>query len=322
MSTNGRLSHLQRPVLLLSALLRGETLDRQKVARLLDVGLAAADRHLRALATMKGVKKRRDRGKTLFSFEVPAEEPKLASLVASGLAASFARLFEGSDYMTGMREVRDALIARAPRRQRFRHIERKLFFLLQGGEQAITHPDSPLDEVVQAVIEEKKLRMHYEHFDGRRERIIVRPLSLMVYRQQLYIVALKSDHTHHPFRVARVLSAEVGDTFVYPPEYDPRAIYRDSFGVFIPTGAPEVIRVRLTEEWKTFIRSHRWHPTQAVESDGVTVRITVSLCREVEQWILSFGESAEVLEPESLRARIKTRLEQAAKVYDPKAPGR
>ncbi len=311
----GRLSQLQRPVLLLNQLLRGESLDRQKVARLLDVKLSTADRQLRALVGLAGVKKRRNRGKTVYTFESPAEEPTLASLVASGLAASFARLFEGSDYMTGLQQVRDALIARAPRRQRFQHIERKLFFLLQGGEQAITDPESPLDEVVQGVLEEKKLQLHYEHFDGRRERITVRPLSLMVYRQQLYIVALKNDHKPHPFRVARVLSADVGKPFTYPPDYDPVEVYRNAFGVFVPDSTPQVVRVRLTGEWKTFIRSHRWHPSQEVEPDGVTVRITVCLCRELDQWILSFGEDAEVLEPESLREKIATRFKLAAGRY-------
>lgn len=316
MPTSGRLSELKRPALLLSALLRGESLDRQTVARMLDIKVAAADRQLRALMALKGVKKRRDRGKTLFSFEAPAEEPTLASLVAAGLAASFARLFEGSDYMTGMREVRDALIARAPRRHRFRHIERKLFFLLQGGEQAITHPESPLEEVVQAVLEEKRLRIHYEHFDGTRERVTVSPLSLMVYRQQLYMVALKSDQKPHPFRVARVLSADVDKPFAYPTEYHPAVVYRDAFGVFIPTAAPEVVRLRLSAEWRTFIRTHRWHPSQEVEADGLTVRVTVCPCREVEQWLLSFGDDAEVLEPEHLREKIKHRLATARDVYE------
>lgn len=315
MPTSGRLSELKRPALLLSALLRGDSLDRQTVARMLGVKVAAADRQLRALLALKGVKKRRERGKTLFSFEPRAEEPTLASLVASGLAASFARLFEGSDYMTGMREVRDALISRAPRRHRFRHIERKLFFLLQGGEQAITHPESPLEEMVQAVLEEKRLRMHYEHFDGTRERVTVSPVSLMVYRQQLYMVALKSDRKPHTFRVARVLAADVDKPFTYPAEYDPALVYRDAFGVFMPAAAPEVIRLRLADKWKTFIRTHRWHPSQELEADGLTVRLTVCPCREVEQWILSFGEDAEVLEPQAFRKKIAARLASASALY-------
>lgn len=286
------------------------------VARLLGVKLAAADRHLKAISELKGVRKKRFEGKTLFTYEPGAEEPTLASVVASGLAASFARLFEGSDYMTGMQQVRDALIAKAPRRHRFKHVDRKLLFLLQGGEQAIGRDGNPLEEVMGAVLEEKKLKLHYEHFDGSRERVTVRPLSLMVYRQQLYLVALTTDEKPHPFRVARILSATIGDRFPYPADYDPVAVYRDAFGVFIPTAAPQVVRVRLTEEWKTFVRSHRWHPSQVVEPDGVTVQITVCPCREVEQWILSFGEDAEVLEPEGLRAQIKRRLERARAVYD------
>lgn len=282
---------------------------------MLGVKVAAADRHLRALAELKGVRKVRQRGKTLYSFEATAEQPTLASVVAAGLGASFARLFEGSAYMTGMQAVRDELIAHAPRRHRFRHIERKLLFLLQGGEQAIHRGDNPLDEVIQGVLEEKELKLHYERFGGQRERIVVRPLSLMVYRQQLYLVAMKGKERPHPFRVARILSARLGAPFTYPADYDPEAVYRDSFGVFVPSEAPVGVRIRLSGEWRTFVKSHRWHPSQSVEEDGVTVRLTVCLCEELEQWVLSFGEDAEVLEPELLRAKIAARLRAAASRY-------
>lgn len=315
MKTTGRLTRLQRPVQLLSRLLQGAVLDRQSVAEMLGVEVAAADRHLRALAELKGVKRARQRGKTLYSFEPPVEQPTLASVVAAGLGASFARLFEGSAYMTGMQAVRNELIARAPRRHRFRHIERKLLFLLQGGEQALHRDDNPLDEVIEGVLEEKELKLSYEHFSGQRERIVVKPLSLMVYRQQLYLVAIKGKEKPHPYRVARILSAEIGAQFTYPADYNPDAIYRDSFGVFIPSQAPVAVRVRLSDEWRTFVKSHRWHPSQSVEEDGVTVRLTVCLCEELEQWILGFGEDAEVLEPAALRTKIASRLRGAASQY-------
>ena len=315
MKTTGRLTRLQRPVQLLSRLLQGTVLDRQSVAEMLGVKLAAADRQLRALAELKGVKRARQRGKTLYSFEPPVDQPTLASVVAAGLGASFARLFEGSAYMTGMRVVRDELIARAPRRHRFRRIDRKLLFLLQGGEQALHRDDNPLDEVIEGLLEEKELRLYYEDFHGRRERIVVRPLSLMVYRQQLYLVALKGKETLHLYRVARILSVRLGEPFAYPPDYDPDAVYRDSFGVFIPSQAPVAVRVRLSDKWRTFVKSHRWHPSQSVEEDGVTVRLTVCLCEELEQWILGFGEDAEVLEPAALRTKIASRVRAAASQY-------
>lgn len=306
---------MERPVHLLTELLRGESLERHRVAELLGVQPAAADRHLKAISKLPGVRKARVGGKTLFTYERKEEPPELASVVAAGLAASFARLFEGSAYMEGMRRVRDGLISVAPRRHRFRHVDKKLFFLLQGGEEAIGREDNALEEVVEAVLEEKKLRLYYEHFDGAKERTTVHPLSLMVYRQQLYLLALTAKGEAHPYRVARVLSAEVGKRFEYPTSFDPNETFRDAFGVFVPAGPAELVRVRLTPRWSTFVRTHRWHPSQVVEADGVTVRILVRPCAEVEQWVLGFGEEAEVLEPAALRAQIRKRLQQLVVRY-------
>ncbi len=143
----------------------------------------------------------------------------------------------------------------------------------------------------------------------------------MIYEHQLYLIAKTHSGEVRFYRFSRLLEAErADDTFDYPSqtEYDPEQLLRDSFGIFIGNKHPITnVCVRFSVKWKAFVRSHRWHPSQQVSMDerGVLLRLRVRTCPELEAWILSFGEDAEVIEPQSLRERIAERARQAASRY-------
>src|SRR5690606_1389112 len=112
-------------------------------------------------------------------------------------------------------------------------------------------------------------------------------------------------------RIADVERLDESFPYPSPNEYDPEVVFRDSIGVW--AGAPEPcrVRVRLSREWSVHAKHHRWHHSQRIareHSDGsVEVELMVRPCPELEQWILRFGETAEVLEPPELRDRLAAR---------------
>jgi len=61
-----------------------------------------------------------------------------------------------------------------------------------------------------------------------------------------------------------------------------------------------------------------WHPTQRIdrEPDGSTVlTVEVPDLDEIARWVLANGSSAEVLEPEELRTRVRAMAEGIVAVY-------
>jgi proteasome accessory factor B len=61
-----------------------------------------------------------------------------------------------------------------------------------------------------------------------------------------------------------------------------------------------------------------WHKTQQLsfEDDGSLVfRAQVSGLNEILWWILSYGDQAEVLQPERLRRLVAKRAENMARMY-------
>lgn len=321
-----RYKSLDRTVDVLAALMRGEELDRASIAQMGHVELATADRQIVALAKCPGiVQARRGRKKVLrFDPESCSPAPSFPEVVAACLGTSLSRVFEGSAYERTMRDALDYLLSRARKEALFRNIDRKFLFVARGGEVAFPERSGDLDDLVDAVLRSYTVTVEYRRFDGRAESLLLQPLSIAIYDHQLYVIASSSDGATHPYRFARIASLTVHtrDTFSYPPrvEYDPDRLFRDSFGVFISDTYPvRDVAVRLSAHWTNYARSHRWHKSQKVipNPDGsVTVSLRVKTCPELEMWILSLGEHAEVLKPDELRQRIAERIQAMAGVYD------
>ena len=167
----------------------------------------------------------------------------------------------------------------------------------------------------------KRVRLQYTRFSGKEEPVDIRPLSVLVYEHQLYILGLDETDRPHTYRLSRIRRVEVSSmSFDYPTrgQFDPTQLFRDSFGVFVGTDfAVEEISVRLSARWRTYVETHCWHPSQRNEAceDGVVVNLNVRMCPEVERWILGFGEDAEVVGPASLRKKIAERATALAARY-------
>src|SRR2546428_713032 len=95
----------------------------------------------------------------------------------------------------------------------------------------------------------------------------------------------------------------------YPPriEYDPEQVFRDSIGAYVSDEFPVAdVELELSERWKIFMESHRWHRSQRLVSTkfGCLLRMRVRLCPELERWVLGFGAEARVLRPKSLQTKV------------------
>src|SRR5262249_32250921 len=124
-------------------------------------------------------------------------------------------------------------------------------------------------------------------------------------------------------RVARMTHvARHEDEFVYPSkgEHDPKGILAQGFGIHThATGPVQDVEGVLSGAWANFAPSHSWHPAQrAVNLDGDQRRATMQdrLGRELETWVLGFGEHAIVARPERLAETVAKRLKDAAVLYE------
>lgn len=320
-----RYKSIDRTVDVLSALMRGDELDRASIARMGNVKLATADRQIAVLAKCPGVvEEKRGRRKVLrFDPATCSPPPSFPELVAACLGTSLSRVFEGSAYERTMKDALAYLLARARKRGTFQNVDRKFLFIAQGGEVAFPERSGDLDELVDAVLRSYAVTVEYMHFEGDEEELKLQPLSIAIYDHQLYVIA-ERDGRPHPFRFSRMASVmpHTTESFTYPSraEYDPDQIFRDSFGIFISDTFPlRDVVVRLSGHWAQYAKSHRWHKSQRVttNADGsANVSFRVKTCPELEMWILSLGEYAEVVKPPELRKRVANKIQAMLRTYD------
>jgi predicted DNA-binding transcriptional regulator YafY len=324
---SSRFAGLSRTLVLLADLLQGRPHDRRTAATRLRIGEAAAFRQLtaieEALPAMTWNRKARP-WQLQFDRTLLSDPPDEGSAVAACFGLSLAPLFDGASQEDGMRRAFSYVLGQSRRRKIFRDIERKFMFVRRGGESALPDRSAILDRLIETVLHSQEVAITYRHFDGAVEEIAVQPLSLCISDHQLYLVGRRTPNRRRLFRLSRLEDLRVtGSVFEYPAttEYDPQQLFADSLGVFVGEEHPVVdAAVKLSARWATHARTHRWHASQQVEalaSGEVIVRLRVRHCPELQSWVLSFGDNAEVLEPESLKTEVAHILVRAAQRYSP-----
>lgn len=332
MASERKGTKIERGYRLLAALLSGGQLDRRAVAQLLGVKEAAADTHIKRLVALEipGIRVERKGQKKVVSWRVGAASGAVSGaasrslVIAACFGASVAQLFRGTAYETLLQEVKEGLIARLRKSDGFEDTRRKFLLISQAGELALDDRHGILDELIEAVLQQRCVELQYTSFEGHERRETISPWSIAIYDHQLYVLAVKGGSSPRPYRISRIRKAKILPAkFKYPlsAAYDPERLFRDSFGIFIGgEGATETVDLRFTPRWTTYAHSHLWHSTHQVLSEGdagVVVRMNVRICNEFRAFILSFGSEVEVLAPDSLRTSIAASAAAAAAVYSP-----
>jgi predicted DNA-binding transcriptional regulator YafY len=146
----------------------------------------------------------------------------------------------------------------------------------------------------------------------------VDPYKVWYHAGGLYMIG----HDHRSgairtFAVDRIQHIEATqDAFEVDPGFDFDAYTSSSFGVVAEPAVP--VRIVFTAEWASYVREREWHRSQKTRNlpeGGLELSMEVGGTHELANWILSFGGSAEVLEPEALRAEVMARLKAALARY-------
>ncbi|MDP3058620.1 MAG: WYL domain-containing protein, partial [bacterium] len=78
------------------------------------------------------------------------------------------------------------------------------------------------------------------------------------------------------------------------------------------------VQIHFSPPVSRLVMEGNWHPTQHIEElddDKVLFKVAVDGLDEIKRWVLTFGEHAEVIEPQSLRQSIQVTLEKLRAIY-------
>jgi predicted DNA-binding transcriptional regulator YafY len=150
----------------------------------------------------------------------------------------------------------------------------------------------------------------------------IEPYATVLYRGSLYVVATAvGDSSARPprhWKLDRFLSAEALDQRFKPTRgFDAAQHFQHSLGVF--QGQSTVTaRIHFEARSALWIRENPWSERQEIEAlpnGGLVLTVFDAYETELMPRILALGDSATVLEPESLRIQIIEALESTRKRY-------
>jgi len=110
------------------------------------------------------------------------------------------------------------------------------------------------------------------------------------------------------FSLGRIIDAKMlSESFEIPADFDFHKLTGSHFGIHWSNNEIDV-KIHFNRSVAGYIKERKWHPSQEISynPDGsLVLSLTVNHLLELKRWILSWGDMAEVLEPEYFVEEVK-----------------
>jgi len=182
-----------------------------------------------------------------------------------------------------------------------------------------------LEEIMQGMRENRRLRVSYLKFGATKPQEFTGiPFALKLFHQRWYALMRTPRHPDLAvYALDRMQEVNITDeSFSIPEDWDAKAYFRDSFGVYAGEDFPvHQVLLRVYGRSRDYLRSLPLHPSQREESNNdefalfsLRIRPTYDFLQE----LLSLGSQVEVLQPLSLRQQIHDEIQKLSAMYQDK----
>lgn len=155
--------------------------------------------------------------------------------------------------------------------------------------------------------------------DAKKSPRRVQPYHLAHRENLWYLVGFDLERNAlRTFALPRIAdAASTKETFVRPPDFSPEKFFANALGVLGGTGDWKVV-IRFTSAVAERVREREWHESQEMHElpkGGLELRLRLGALNEVEQWVLGWGDAAEVIAPAELRTSIRETVKRLGALY-------
>jgi len=231
-----------------------------------------------------------------------------------GLARLALSFLEGTEVHDQIGAVMDRLSegATPATRKHLAELGKKVAIVPHGPKSYSARADV-LNDILTGLLNDQLVEIRYWSPGKRLTKHVIEPLSLLLYREALYLIANSTTYggIRISFAVDRITRSTwlKGQRFTYPQDYSPGQQLDGAFGLV--GGASEKVEIVFDPEQAKYVRERRWHPTQRFETlpDGrVRMTMMVSGNHDVLLWLLGHTGTFEVVSPPALREQVRGRL--------------
>ena len=172
-----------------------------------------------------------------------------------------------------------------------------------------------------AIQKQAFLRITYQTFQGGEPMVRhLFPLLLKEYNNRWVLLGWENSRTTPQNLPLDRITAfhETAESFVYPKTFDSKTYFQYLLGTTKTADEPQWVILQLTAERGKYVETKKIHPGQTevwLPNGRLEVTTYVELNRELEARILEFGRDVTVVDPPTLRERIKHQLQSALNTY-------
>ena len=257
------------------------------------------------------------------------EEESLALAVAAGAAEA---VLGAMPLATPARRAFGRILVRL--RPRLAHVdlgEQPARWYVRATAQTRCDPDV-FATLVTGLNEQRSLRIDYGKEGAAADTRKVDPLCIAVLERAVLLTAWSHrDGDYRHFSLARIRHAALCDPaaetrpyFDRPDDFDPERFYRPDDHGALTAGELETFRILVEPEVAHLFREREYRDLQLIEEERPDGRLVVSYeGRGFEEWrsfFQSWGAKVTVLDPPSMRERLRADAEEVARRYGTASP--
>ena len=177
-----------------------------------------------------------------------------------------------------------------------------------------------LSSIYHYIVNRQVLKITYDHFVKGKMVHIVHPYYLKEYNNRWFLFGITEQKRDSLISLPLDRISEIEPIHIeYIPNinFDFEEYFEDVVGVSVPKiGTTDKVVLRFDKARFPYVETKPLHPSQRIiDKDDCTVQIEVHQNSELDSLIFSFGDQVEVLAPDSLRNKVKARIEKLSEKY-------
>ena len=176
-----------------------------------------------------------------------------------------------------------------------------------------------LTVAMQAMLDNAVLEITYhKYLSTETDQRTIRPYAVKEFAKRWYLVAYSQEAgALRTYALDRILALErTGESFKMPKGFDVDALFRDSYGIYLPEGQkPVLVKLKATERESAYLQDLPLHPSQMSLGDGIFALHVISNPNFIME-LCARADRLEVLEPLELRQAVQKALNNAIQLYE------
>lgn len=245
------------------------------------------------------------------------------------------RMLEGTAFEAAVRQAVDQMLSqvqRAPRRgadvDPDTRLEDRFLYLPTTPMKPLEEEQSEVfDTILDACAQLRVCTIRYRKgvTGDATETLTVHPYAVVVYKDTIYCVCfVKERDGIRTLRADRIVEADADPLqhFALPESFSIDKYYEGAFGLHTGEARTRVV-IDFHPRVADYVRTRRFPgeggkdaTCEALPDGGCRLTMVVGSTTEVRSWVLSFGETARVVEPAELADGVASELRAAAALYE------